>query len=414
METSISHSENTASQGITAVLALSMLLASLGTSIANIALPTIAEAFDASFHQVRWVVVAYLASLTLSAIFAGRTSDTFGLKRSFMAGLCLFSVASLCCGLAPTLWALVVARALQGIGAAFLMTLTIALVRETSAINRMGSAMGLLGTASAIGTTLGPSLGGFLLPVSGWTGIFFALAPIGLIAAGMASRSLPEDQIVAARPPVSLAVLRRTALLAGLTTNLLVASVMMTTLVAGPFYLRIALGLGTVATGLVMSVGPVISIFGGVLSGKAVDTWGTRRILTTGHILLVAGAFALAFLPQALGTAGYVAAITLLTPGYQLFQAANNTAVMSQAPKDHRGTISGVLNLSRNLGLVMGAWAMAGVFAFGVRTNDFDHATPAALGDGMTLAFCLAGTMMLAALWITTRCSHEGSAARVS
>ena len=142
-----------ANRGITAVLALSMLLASLGTSIANIALPALAGAFAAPFHAVQWVVVAYLAALTVSVVAVGRLGDRYGLRRMHLAGLALFAAASLLCGLAPSLWLLIAARALQGVAAAFLMTLSMALMRETAGDARLGRAMGLLGTVSALGTT---------------------------------------------------------------------------------------------------------------------------------------------------------------------------------------------------------------------------------------------------------------------
>ncbi len=141
-----------------AALALSMLLASLGTSIANIALPTLSQAFSAPFHDVQWVVVAYLATLTISVVIAGRLGDKYGLKPMHIAGLGLFSLVSLFCGLAPNLWFLIGARAIQGGGAAFLTALAMALMRETAGEQRLGRAMGLLGTVSALGTALGPSL----------------------------------------------------------------------------------------------------------------------------------------------------------------------------------------------------------------------------------------------------------------
>ncbi|MEQ3672576.1 MFS transporter [Pseudophaeobacter sp.] len=139
-------------------LSLSMVLASLGTSIANIALPTLAVAFDVSFQWVQWVVIAYLVSITLFVVIAGRLGDVFGRQRMLAVGLVLFALASTLCGLASNLWMLVAARALQGIGAAFMMTLAIALVRETVETERVGRAMGWLGTMSAIGTALGPRL----------------------------------------------------------------------------------------------------------------------------------------------------------------------------------------------------------------------------------------------------------------
>ena len=149
-----------------------------------------------------------------------------------------------------------------------------------------------------------------------------------------------------------------------------------------------------------MSIGPVVSILTGVPSGRAVDRWGTRRVLGIGLAMLAAGAFTLSLLPGVFGVGGYVAAIAILTPGYQLFQAANNTAVMTEVAKERRGLISGLLNLSRNLGLIAGASAMGAVFALGAGTTDFDHASAVAIADGMRLTFMLAGGLMIAALWV--------------
>lgn len=164
MATAAAAASDKAGSRITATLALSMLLASQGTSIANIALPALAEAFAAPLALVQGVVVAYLAALTASTLVAGRLGDVHGLRRMYLLGLWTFGAASLLCGLAPGLGWLIAARVLQGIGAAFLMTLALALMRETATPQHLGRAMGLLGTMSALGTAMGPTLGGLLLP----------------------------------------------------------------------------------------------------------------------------------------------------------------------------------------------------------------------------------------------------------
>lgn len=386
--------------GITITLALSMLLASLGTSIANIALPALAEAFSAPFAEVQAVVVAYLATLTVAVIIAGRLGDIYGLKPILLAGLGLFAVASLICGLAPNLWWLIGARALQGIGAAFLMTLSMALMRQTASEARVGRAMGLLGTTSALGTALGPSLGGLLIPATGWRGIFWVQLPLVAIALILAFVTLPNNASKEKASPVSLWSVLNTALLPNLFANLLVAAVMMTTLVVGPFYLGLGLGLRETPMGFIMAIGPVISIFSGVLSGRLVDAWGSGRVLAIGLALLAAGAFLLALLPNMIGVIGYVLSITVLTPGYQLFQVANNTDVLADVPKDRRGTVSGLLGLSRNIGLIAGGSVMGAIFAFGVGTENFVHAAPAAIAGGMMLTFLLAGAMVIVAIGV--------------
>jgi MFS family permease len=400
MEQAESHASERTQSGITITLALSMLLASLGTSIANIALPTLVEAFSAPFAHVHAVVVAYLAALTISVVIAGRLGDSHGLKPILMAGLGLFAVASLLCGIATNLWLLIGARVLQGIGAAFLMTLSMALMRQTASEARMGRAMGLLGTVSALGTALGPSLGGLLIPVTGWRGIFWVQLPLAAIALILAFAMLPDDPGKGNAPSADLWSVLNRSLAPNLLVNLLVAAVMMTTLVVGPFYLGLGLGLKETLVGFVMAIGPVMSIVSGVPSGRLVDFWGSGRVLAIGLALLAAGAFLLAILPNMIGVTGYVLSIIVLTPGYQLFQAANNTAALTDVPKDRRGTVSGLLSLSRNIGLIAGASFMGAVFAFGVGTEDFVHAAPAAIAAGMRLTFLLAGGMMIVAIGV--------------
>ncbi|UUQ64526.1 MFS transporter [Pseudomonas fuscovaginae UPB0736] len=387
--------------GITFTLALSMLLTSLGTSIANIALPTLAEAFSAPFAQVQSVVVAYLATLTVSVVIAGRLGDRHGLKPMLMVGLAVFGIASGLCSVAPNLWLLIGARALQGIGAAFLMTLAMALMRQTASEARMGRAMGLLGTVSALGTALGPSLGGLLIELTGWRGIFWIQFPMACIAFALAFVTLPGDTGKGVTASASVWSVLGWRLAPNLVVNSLVAAVMMTTLVVGPFYLGFGLGLKAAQVGLVMAIGPVISIFSGVPSGRLVDAWGSGRVLAMGLALLAAGACLLAFAPNMIGLAGYVLSIVVLTPGYQLFQAANNTATLADVPKDRRGTVSGLLSLSRNLGLITGASVMGAVFAFGVGTQAFAHADASAIAAGMCLTFLLAGVMMIFSIVIT-------------
>lgn len=386
--------------GVTIALALSMGLASLGTSIANIALPALAGGFAAPFSEVQTVVIAYLAALTVSVLIAGRLGDRFGLKPMLVAGLALFAVASLFCSVAPTLWLLIAARVFQGIGAAFLMTLAMALMRQTASEARVGRAMGLLGTVSALGTALGPSLGGLLIPLAGWRGVFWVQVPLAVLALIMAVALLPATAAGRRKASASPRFALNRSLAANLLVNMLVAAVMMTTLVVGPFYLGIGLGLTATKVGFVMAVGPVISIVSGVPSGRLVDAWGVGRVLAIGLVLLAAGAFLLAFLPNLIGVAGYVLAIIVLTPGYQLFQAANNTAALSDIPKERRGTVSGALNLSRNVGLIAGASLMGAIFALGAGTGELTSATASAIAAGMRLTFLLAGGLMLIAIGI--------------
>ncbi len=177
-----------------AALSLAMLLSSLGISIANVALPTLAQAFAASFQEVQWIVLAYLLAITTLIVSVGRLGDIAGRRRLLLAGIVVFTAASVLCGVAPTLWLLIAARAAQGVGAAIMLALTMAFVGETVPKAKTGSAMGLLGTMSAIGTALGPSLGGILIAVFGWRAIFLVNVPLGILTFVLAYRALPADR----------------------------------------------------------------------------------------------------------------------------------------------------------------------------------------------------------------------------
>ncbi len=391
---------NKTQTGITITLGLSMLLASLGTSIANIALPTLAEVFLLPFIQVQAVVIGYLISLTITVVIAGRLGDRYGCKSMLIVGLIIFSLASLLCSVAPSLWILVAARSFQGIGAAFLMTLAMALTRQTVSKSQLGRAMGMLGTISALGTALGPVLGGFLIVVSGWQSIFglqFILAGIAIILARVL---LPNDYIKKQIPALT-SLQTDQNITPNLMVNLLVAAVMMTTLVIGPFYLSLGLNLDQIQVGLIMGIGPVVAILSGIPSGRLVDRWGSRYIVTIGLIFLIIGSSMLAILPKLMGISGYIMPIIILTSGYQLFQAANNTMTLADVPKARQGMVSGLLSLSRNMGLIIGASVMGAIFSFGVGTIQFNQATALAIIDGMQLTFICAGALMVVGLLIS-------------
>lgn len=381
-------------------LSLSMLLASFGTSVANIALPVIADSLSISFGEVQWVVIAYLGALTASTFFAGLLGDLLGFRRMHLAGLAIFAAASLACGLSQSLPLLIAARLLQGAAAGVMMTLSMALMREVADERHLGRAMGLLGTVSAVGTALGPALGGVLMPLAGWQGLFFLCVPLAIIALLTALPSLPRQGAGVKATPTGPGFSVR-AMIPNLAINVLVASVMMTTLIVGPFHLALGLRLSPSTTGLVMAVGPAISIMIGLPAGQLVDRYGPALTLRIGLTLIAAGCAIIALSAQDHGVGGYMLAIAILTPGYQLFQAANNTSVLADMPAAWRGRTSGLLSLSRNLGLILGASAMARLFATGAGAADIARATPEAIAAGTALAFAIAAGLMLAALAAT-------------
>jgi EmrB/QacA subfamily drug resistance transporter len=441
-----------------ASLSLSMLLSSLGTSIANVGLPVLAQAFNASFQEVQWIVLAYLLAITTLIVSVGRLGDITGRRRLLLAGILLFTAASVLCGVAPTLWLLIAARAAQGLGAAIMMALTMAFVGETVPKAKTGSAMGLLATMSAVGTALGPSLGGVLIDALGWQALFLVNVPLGLPTFLLAYRFLPADRRVAktdragfdtigtlllaltlgayalamtmgrgsfgplnvalllgavfgaglfvlaekraASPLIRLAMFRDRGLSASLVMSALVSTVVMATLVVGPFYLARGLGLKAMFVGLVLSVGPLVAALTGVPAGRIADRFGAPRTAIVGLVGMAAGCFILSMMPAVFGIPGYIAPVAVMTVGYALFQTANNTAVMAEVLPDRRGVISGLLNLSRNLGLITGASAMGAVFALATATVNITAAERAAVASGMRITFAIAGGLIVGAIVI--------------
>jgi len=446
---------STAASSPTPALALSMLIASLGVSIVTVALPSLARDLSASVSGVQWVVVAYLLAATVSIVTVGRLGDLYGRRRVLLTGLCGFAAGAALAAIAPSLWLLVAARALQGLGGAILMALPIAVARDTVAPERVGAAMGLLGTMSALGTALGPSAGGILIAAFGWRAAFVSLAVLATATLCLAAMTLPvtaerrtpgalglastatlalaltacallaqgADAPIApavagllavgglilflaverraASPLLPLALLRVPTVAAAIAMNVLVTTVMMATLVVGPFFLTFALGLGEAAVGLTMAVGPAAAALAGVPAGRLADRLGAPRILKAGLLTMIAALCAFALLPTLIGVAGYISALIALTPGFQLFLAANNTVVMMAAPERERGVLSGLLGLSRNLGFMTGASAMATLFAAALGSEPVTTAAASAVGFAFSVTFVAAAGLIALALALT-------------
>ena len=400
----------------------------------------------------------HLLAITTLIVSVGRLGDVIGRRRLMLGGISLFTLASALCGIAPTLWLLIAARVMQGLGAAIMMVLTMAMVGEAVPKEKTGSAMGLLGTMSAIGTALGPTLGGVLIAGFGWPALFLITLPLGILTLVLAHQYLPKDHKVtkitkasfdamgtvvlvltlaayalamtigrgsfgplnitllllailgvglfvltesrSQTPLIRMATFQNPVLSAGFAMSALVTTVVMATLVVGPFYLSGALGLDPAHVGLVMSSGPIIAALTGAPAGRLVDRLGAYRMGIAGLVGMVIGASLLSLLPTGFGIPGYIAPLVVITGSYALFQAANNTGVMTNIQPDQRGVISGMLNLSRNLGLITGASLMGAVFAIGAATTNLLEAPAASVESGMRLTFGVAAGLIILALAI--------------
>ena len=335
--------------------------------------------------------------------------------------------------------------------------LSITIVGDIYTVQERAKIQGYLASVWGAAAVLGPSLGGVFSQYLSWRWIFLINLPLGLLAAGMAWRFLPRDDapntqasfdvpgsllLAAALASYSLAmtlgrghfgalnlVLLGTAVLLGVVflgveskvrsplvrlalfgdrlvgsgflTSSLATTVAMTTLVVGPFYLSGALHLDPTRTGLVMSTGPLVAALVGVPAGRAVDRFGALRMSLTGLLLMGVGALLLSRIQIAEGALGYIVSLVTLTAGFATFQAANNTAVVTGTDPGQRGVVSGLLNLSSNLGLVTGASLMGAVFMHAAHTSAIATAQASAVVSGTHTAFLVAAVLIGIASFIT-------------
>lgn len=447
------------------VLATAVLIASMGTSIVTVALPALARDFVQPVTSVQLVILAYLLSVTVTIVIAGRLGDLKGRRFILLIGLLLFALSSVGCSMAPDLTSLIFARILQGVGGAILMALPVAIIRDIVVDEKTGFAMGLVGSMSAIGTALGPSLGGLMVSWAGWRSMFVVLACGALIVYMIVFALLPKDRkldragktqidflgmavlsivllsyallmsnglgsdaglrfglvcfivlglVVFVRIErnkafalIDLQAFKNQTITRSLTGSLLVSNIMMATLVIGPFYLTFALGLSEVLTGMVMAVGPLVAALSGVPAGKVVDRIGGRIALAWGLGQMMIGLLCLSVLPEMFGVIGYVLSLLILTPGFQLFMASNNAMVMLAAKETQRGMISGLLGLSRNLGFMTGASLMGSLFAWTVGSGDIIDASMDAIGGGFSVTFQVAAGLIVVTLALLFLGRHE-------
>lgn len=408
-------------KGVTlAVVGLGTFMAALDGSVVNIALPLIQRDYGVPMATVTWVVTAYLLAISSLLLAFGRLGDIHGYRRLYAAGFAVFGAASLLCGLAPSLGWLVLARVVQGTGAAMLMAVGPALLTAAFPPGERGRALGLQATATYTALTVGPSLGGWIAGHLGWPWVFFVNLPVA--AAGcLAARALPSDgqgscqpfdlagaALLAAglvallvaltrgeewgwRSPAVEALLAAGALLLALFllhegrapdpmlplwlfrdpafTGAVAAAFLQYTAVfmllfLTPFYLQHLRGFTPQQAGALMTAQPALMVALAAASGWLSDRVGTRAPATAGMACLSLGIWLTARLGAAAPAWSIPARLAVVGAGSGLFTAPNNSAIMAAAPHRHRGVAAGLLALARNLGMMAGVAAAGALFGF--------------------------------------------------
>jgi EmrB/QacA subfamily drug resistance transporter len=413
------------------VVAIGTLLSSLGQSLVNVALPRIAETLDADRASASWVLTSYSLGVSALLLPAGRLGDRYGRRRVYVAGFALVAIGALLCALAPSLAALIAARVVHGVGAACLMATGPALTTAAFAPSERGRALGMQATATYVGLTIGPALGGAIVSRAGWPALFLVSVPVALLGAALAHTVLEHDERATSDPyPLASAILvlpTLAAMLLGIThasallgvaalgaialaiverrspspllprallgertlaTGMLAALAQYVAvyvlLFALPFHLESRLAMTPEAAGVTMAAQPAAMALTTAASGWLSDRIGVRTPTVLGMLVLAGGLFAIA---RTAGDATLVTASLAITGlGSGLFTSPNASRVMGAAPPERRGTAAALLAEARNVGIAIGIAISGATYA----TDALDATM------GVAIAVAIAGAVITA------------------
>ncbi len=193
--------EQPALRTVSFLIGFAVFLAYLDGTIVNVSLPAMAQSFGVATSEVSWVVLIYMLVQGSTLLFFGKIADIYGMKRTLIWGMVVFTVGSALCGLSPGLMFLIIARFLQGIGGSMLIVTAFAMVPAYFPKHLTGAAFGIITTSAALGTTTGAPLGGFITEWFSWPAIFIINVPLGIIAIVTAWKKIPADTVIHQKRP---------------------------------------------------------------------------------------------------------------------------------------------------------------------------------------------------------------------
>jgi MFS transporter, DHA2 family, multidrug resistance protein len=396
-----------------AAIVLAITMSSLDSSIANLALPSIARDLHTTKAASIWVINAYQIAILAALLPLASLGEIIGYRLISQSGLVVFTLASLGCALATSLPFLSCARVLQGLGAAGMMSVSAALVRFTYPQAMLGRAMGINAFAVAVAAAIGPTVAAAVLAIAPWPWLFGINVPIGLVAFVIAVRALPatartqrplnyggallyaltaisvmaglqafahntaqwlavaeliggavlgyalvRHEISRAAPLVPFDLLRIKLFSLSVATSIASFMAQMAGLVALPFEIQ-RLGRSAVETGLLMTPWPVAVAIAAPLAGRLADRYPAGILGGIGLLLLATGLSLLAVFPENGAPADFLWRMALCGLGFGFFQAPNNRALLAAAPRARSGAAGGMLASARLSGQTLGAALVA-------------------------------------------------------
>lgn len=397
---------------ILAVVLVGSFMTTLDINVVNIALPQMASSLSVDLGSIQWVVTSYLLIISTLVLMFGRLADIKGKKNIYQNGFLIFSLGSMLCACSKTMYFLIAARIIQGMGASMMMSCNFGIITMVFPLNERGRATGMLGTVVALGTMTGPPLGGFLVGNFTWQTIFLINIPIGIFAYAAGVKYLPHEEVSNSKqafdfkgiisfavavtafflsllngesigwgsfpiilgfviclisfavfcyietntsvPMLDFQLFKNNIFSAGIFCAFISYCVIYFTNIIQPFYLQHILGFSPQKAGFVMMVYPVTAAIMAPLGGILCDKIGYKMPTFIGLVFTSFGIYTMSFLGLNSSYSAIIISMTILGCGYGLFQSPNSAGVMSAVPKDKLG-ISGSMNLLiRNLGMTSG------------------------------------------------------------
>ncbi|MBL6854479.1 MAG: MFS transporter [Alphaproteobacteria bacterium] len=401
-----------------ATIALGIVMAVMDSAIANVALPTIGIDLRADPALSIWIVNGYQLAITISLLPLAALGDIIGYRRIYVAGLILFTIASLLCAVARDLPMLAIARVVQGFGGAGIMAVNSALIRFIYPHRLLGRGLSINTLIVAVSAAAGPTVAAGILSVATWPWLFAVNIPFGFVAIVIALRALPftprakhsfdipgallvalmfglligsidafghggsgvlfivelaativigaimvRREATAASPMLPVDLMRIPIFALSIGTSICSFAGQMLALVSLPFLLQSEMHFTAVETGLLMTPWPIAIALVSPVAGRLADRYPAGILGAIGLIVFGSGLFALAQLPAHPSIPDIAWRMVLAGAGFGLFQSPNNRAMIGSTPRERSGGASGMLGTARLLGQTIGAALVALLFA---------------------------------------------------
>jgi EmrB/QacA subfamily drug resistance transporter len=414
-------------------MCFALFMIMLDNTVVNVALPSIQRSLHADLAALEWTVNAYTLTLAVLLVVGGRLGDIFGRRRTFLTGVSVFALSSAAIGLAPNDTALIVGRAIQGIGAAMMMPATLSIVSNAFPPHERGKALGTWAGVSALALAIGPVLGGFLTEDVSWRAIFFLNVPVAIAAiavtlfsthesrdetvgreidyAGIATLTIGLTALVLALiegnrwhwgsagivgllalaaialvafvalelrvrvPMVDFSFFRSRSFLGASLVAFIVSFAMLAMFFFLALYMQNILHYSPLQAGLRFLPSTVVLIFMGPIAGRLADRVGPRPLLVGGLTLTAGSLLWLSFMTARSGYGFVLPAFVLMGLGMGLTMSPMTTAAMNAVDRTKAGVASGVLSMARMVGGTFGV-AVLGAIVAGVGSAKLDVRLP--------------------------------------